>query len=404
LVLAGSLAVFAGAFTGDRRVAMLVPWMVLLSGGLGFMMFGDDCGWNLSRAWHMLGHLPNNYTIRNDDYRWANAINGLLMPQRSFLLGLPLLLWTVFLLWRQAPGWASGLWGGALCLAHTYCFLMVVGSAAALTMLFPGRDWKRFWIVLAAVSLPGVLWLASAVHASRFFAFNPGWDHGFTDPLTFWLKNAGLFLPLLVWSWRRADRTRLRFYAPFGAWFVLANLFQMAPWLWDNIKILFPWFLLSAPWVAERVVRLRLPWAVLCTVLLCLSGTMDVWRIVSHAGELRLFTGADVAYARAVSGIVNGHPQSVVLHAPTLNSPLLLTGTLAVVGDPRHMKSHGIDAGNRAQQIADYYRGEDTLPVPIQYIAVTPQERRLYSIAPQRFAHCITWMSTTEYAFYQIPP
>ncbi len=46
------------------------------------------------------------------------------------------------------------------------------------------------------------------------------------------------------------------FYIPFLLCFIIPNLVRLAPWDWDNIKILIYWFVGSLPFVALLLARL----------------------------------------------------------------------------------------------------------------------------------------------------
>jgi hypothetical protein len=48
----------------------------------------------------------------------------------------------------------------------------------------------------------------------------------------------------------------LLFYLPFTLCFIIPNFLKMAPWIWDNIKVLYYWWLASAPLVALLLARL----------------------------------------------------------------------------------------------------------------------------------------------------
>ncbi len=50
--------------------------------------------------------------------------------------------------------------------------------------------------------------------------------------------------------------TLLLFYLPFVFCFVVSNVAKLAPWEWDNIKVLIYWFIGSIPFIA-----LALAWA-----------------------------------------------------------------------------------------------------------------------------------------------
>src|SRR5262249_42056670 len=103
---------------------------------------------------------------------------------------------------------AAGCCAGALPLIHAHTFLVVMGVAACLTILFHStwRSWLVFFGSALIVSLPEVLWLAhtGGVKASSYLGWLPGWDHGNHNVLWFWLVNTGLFIPLLIVSlvWR----------------------------------------------------------------------------------------------------------------------------------------------------------------------------------------------------------
>src|SRR5205814_5414372 len=69
-----------------------------------------------------------------------------------------------------------------------------------------------------------------------------------------------------------------------------SNMLKLAPWIWDNVKILFYWWIASAPLVALLLARLwngsmahRVSAAVLF-VLLTLAGGLDVFALVTRQG------------------------------------------------------------------------------------------------------------------------
>src|SRR5256886_13994027 len=77
--------------------------------------------------------------------------------------------------------------------------------------------------------------------------------------LWFWIKNTGLFIPLLLVALLSplALRGRARLLiAPFSLVFLVANLVQFQPWDWDNSKLLVFWYLASAVAVGTLLVRL----------------------------------------------------------------------------------------------------------------------------------------------------
>jgi hypothetical protein len=82
-----------------------------------------------------------------------------------------------------------------------------------------------------------------------------GWVSGAVFPPWFWIKNTGLFWPLLLLALLSplALRGRIRLLiAPFSLVFLVANLVKFQPWDWDNSKLLVFWYLASAAMTAKN--------------------------------------------------------------------------------------------------------------------------------------------------------
>ncbi|MGB8507235.1 MAG: hypothetical protein WCD76_02420, partial [Pyrinomonadaceae bacterium] len=181
---------------------------------------------------------------------------------------------------------AAGIVAGMLPLVHAHSFVVMMLMGGCLALIFAdwkgansgssaggfawsklfasSRPWVAFFVAACLVAVPQMLWAmnGSAVHAGQFFGREFGWDHGTANVFWFWLKNTGLFIPLLaaalLWRGRASivPRRLLLFYLPFVLCFVIPNLFKLSPWVWDNIKVLFYWWVASAPLVALLLARL----------------------------------------------------------------------------------------------------------------------------------------------------
>ena len=387
LILAFSFVVllhrWALDLTADRRAALLTPFLTLFSGGLGWWLLLGEARQDDRTLADILGHLTHDYTImRGNEWRWGNIITTLLVPQRSFLLGLPLALVVFTLWWRATLGnpahadgertagerwgrvpvstWrrmvAAGVIAGFLPLAHAHTFLVVMGAAAWFTLLEgPWRVWAAFYAAAVAIALPQILWSAhtSAVNVGSAVGWQVGWDSGTQNLLWFWFKNTGLLIPLtvvaLLWTGAGApvsERLR-RFYLPFTLCFVIANVVRLAPWVWDNIKVLIYWYLASVPLAALVLARLSRGngWRRLASGLmvasLVLAGGLDVWRVVSRASEAQIFSRSGIDFATMVRATTP--PRALILHAPVANHPVFLTGRRSLMGYPGHVWSHGLD-------------------------------------------------------------
>jgi hypothetical protein len=304
--------------------------------------------------------------------------------------------------------------------AHSFVVLMLVAGCLALLL----RGWRGWFIFLGAaflIAAPQMLWATrgSAAQAGSFFAWVFGWDRGAQDPLWFWFKNTGPFIPLLVaaLAWRGRDplvpRLLLVFYLPFTLLFVICNVAKISPWVWDNIKVLFYWYVASVPLVALLLARLwRLNWparaaAVALVCVLTFAGALDVWRVVSEASEQREFDSSGVAFAELVRREVA--PRALVLHAPTYNHPIYLSGRRSLMGYGGHLWSQGIDYAGREAEIRRIYAGSpDAAQLlakhNVEYAVVGPLERAGLQVNETFFARFPKVGETGGYRLYKVRP
>jgi hypothetical protein len=316
---------------------------------------------------------------------------------------------------------AAGVCAGLLPLIHAHTFLTVMAAAACLALIFrvAWRCWLYFFAVALIVCAPEILWLANTggVNARSYLGWQPGWDHGQHNVVWFWFVNTGLFIPLLVIAlvWRRGTfklpKRVFRFYVPFILCFILLNLIKVAPWVWDNIKVLFLWYVASAPlvawllarwWQQRSLIRWLAP-AVLATLLL--AGALDVLRVISEASEYQEFDTEGIAAARLISA--QTAPRAVVLHAPTYNSPVFLTGRRSLLGYPGWMWSRGLDYSERSADIERIYSGApeaETLlrKYNVDYVLVGPMELASFKVNEQFWSKYKTLSQAGAYRVYQI--
>jgi len=309
---------------------------------------------------------------------------------------------------------AAGLIAGLLPLVHAHSFVVLMSMGACLALAqavvaFAGEGddeggpaWLKAWKVLvpwllfaAAASLlavPQMLWATrgSDLRAGQFFGWEFGWDRGKENIVWFWLKNTGPFIPLLLaallWRGRRplVSSRLLFFFLPFVLCFVVPNVYRMAPWIWDNIKVLLYWWVAAAPLVALVLARL---WrrggalralAVLLLLMQTGAGALDVWRVASAAALQQTFDADGLRFAELIKRETPA--RSLILHAPTYNDPVYLTGRRTYLGFPGHIWSHGLDyAGREATLKRIYAGGPDAAALiaheRIEFVVVGPLER-----------------------------
>jgi hypothetical protein len=364
--------------------------------------------------------------------RWGNVFTTLLIPQRSMLFGLPFVAMIIALWWmavgerdreteRRRDGeterrssdsslrpsftpslllsvptsprrrylFAAGILAGMLPMLHTHGFFSVAIACALMVVLFWSWDWIAFFAPMAALAAPQVWYLSGTQIRNQLFKLlDKWWEAGDANPLLFWLVNAGIFILLLIVALLARKVTSSRqalFYSPFALWFFIPNLVALAPWTWDNIKVLVYWSLASAPFVAAALAYLftRRPVVVrgLAAALLIgltFSGALDVTRALSPVENVEVFGQTELEVAALLRE--KTPPRALILHAPIHNSVVALSGRRSVMGYPGHLWTHGIDYAQRELDVKTIYQGGAQMTEPlsrlgVDYVIVGPTER-----------------------------
>ena len=404
----------------DRVAVALAPWLMLLSGGLGWMLLLRQVretpqglqGGLFGLMWQPI----QSYTKYDEaNLQWGNAIATLFITQRALLLGVPLAILVATLWWNNIDHatnvanedrvlevndsddeshdvclsrnrmTTAGVLVGALPLIHAHFFAALIAIAFLLTLTFRalGKNCLRFWIPAVVLAIPQLLWLVGGGNKpTNAFGWQPGWVSG-SNFIAFWWHNSGLFIPLLLaiwlWAWlRNRNRrdavlgwTHFKFYAPFFLiGFVVPNLWRLAPWNWDNTKVFLVWWIFSCPFVAlalswlwngARWKRWRRIVAIACFLMLAFAGALDVWRGVSSNRATGTQNSDTHLYTREVmdvAGSLRALPLGgAVLHAPTYNSAASLAGKMSVMGYNGHLGSYGVDYGEREEDLKNFLSG-----------------------------------------------
>ncbi len=417
---------FTAKLTGSKLAGRLAPAILFFSGGLGFVWFFKDYWESGKSLIETLFQLPRDYTI-SDNFRWGNSMVVLFLTQRSILLGMPLTIIVLGYLWRtfsrveatynekmplikrfSAPVLIGAL-AGMLPLIHLHSLAALFIVTACLFAIQPAkwREWIAFGAGVSLIAVPELLWsiTGTASDTTKFFDWHFGWDSRDTNVIWFWIKNTGLLIPLiglgiyLYWTKPAPEvpkkparvpapvfdpKPLLLFYIPFVLLFLISNVAKLAPWEWDNIKILIYWFIGSIPFVAYALARawsggtLLRAGAITAIAVLTLSGSLDVWRTLSGQVNSRVFDRDAIEIAEQIKRRLPA--RTLILNAPTFNSPVVLTGRQSLMRYSGHLSSHGIDYLPRENDVKRIYEGGGVSEMllkkyNIEYVLFSPEER-----------------------------
>lgn len=447
---------FVATLAKNKLAARIAPALLFFSGGIGFIWFAKDYWESGFGIWHFLTHLPRDYTI-GDQFRWGNSMVVLFITQRSLLLGMPLTILVLGFLWtifssenvREGKGekgepnsntnfsafsafhfspFVIGLLAGTLPLIHLHSLVVLFVVTAFCFVLRPEkwREWVGFGVGVCLIAIPQLIWAmsGSATESAKFFDWHFGWDKGETNVFWFWIKNTGLVIPAIIaaiYLMLRKDakaespkpktQSLLLFYIPFIFLFVVSNTAKLAPWEWDNIKILIYWFVGSLPliafalvWLWERKGIFRAVGAA-CFVGLVFSGALDVWRTASAQINTRVFDADAVKVADEIKR--NTPSNALFANAPTYNSAVVLSGRRSLMRYSGHLSSHGIDYGPREEDVKRIYAGGGVADIllrkyDVDYVLISPEERDSLRANDAFFAKYPLVAEAGQYRVYRI--
>ncbi len=381
--------------------------------GIGaFFLNGGLAGWNFLSSTSALSQQSST--------EWKNLFLAVFITQRGMLFALPLGLMLLILLRGHFSGKKIldrrglaivGVVWGFLPLFHLHAFVVLSLLIGFMAIEFYGLKgaWRKLLSLraLQIAFLPAlyfVLFSTDFLRASSAVHWSWVWGKDEGIPLAnFLVWNFGpwLLVPVLIavllWQLRRSlEREKLRrlwieFVTYCGLWLLFFNL-MLAPWDWDNIKVLiWPYlgfarllYLLFEPLLVKLAGGLE---KVVCALVLFWSGfvtvgeSLRVWPIRTPA----LYSFAELA---RTEGALKQVPQSAVFAAaPSFNHPLTYFGRARVAGYAGHLWSHGINGAETVQKMDQLMKGElsalETVRLA-QELGVThifwgPEERRRYN-------------------------
>ena len=350
------------AITGKRFSGVLAPILFFFNGSiLGVYYFFKDARL-AGGALKYVASMDKEYAHLGDvNLRFSNVICDYILPQRTFVFGLALGIAAIYCLWCY---WQNGdkrhlthalFWCASTPLFHTHTFvtLCFVTFGVFLLDIKNFRVWiKPALIFLVLVAPQAVLLYQPSLNS--FLQISPGWMVDKENVFVFWIRNLGVFLPFAIAAVCYATRKQRLFFLPFLLIFVLANVIQFQPHIYDNMKLMLWPFLLACIFLSRMLLRFTRVASVVCVCLLTVTGVLSVYREATL--NWRMFNTEDVALAKFV--IHGTPPDALFLTSDRHNNPInCLAGRKIYLGYRGWLWTHGIDYSLREQVYARIYRG-----------------------------------------------
>jgi hypothetical protein len=365
--------------TGSLRAAWLHIAIVLFSGSAwGWIEYLRDIP---NVGWESVKTIDYS-NLAEKHLHFANFLTSHLLPQRSYLFGICMLLAMLIVLheWLHTKSQGILLTSAALLAllpfihVHTFFVGLAVWCCAVAFSTYKDRGGHSEWLIGVALivigALPQLIWQFAHAYTSTFTSFHVGW---MTPPgmnmIVFWMGNLGIALPLMVggvYVALRSKGTLLNALVIVGAGlFIAGNMWLFQPNDWDNMKFFtYAYFFLMIP-VAGQLAAWTRAWYSACVVamvmvLLTATGALALYRekFVSY----QFLSANDIELGQYINE--NLVEDAVILTADRHNHPVpLLTGRPIVMGYRGWLWSYGINYAEQEKDVIRMAKGADTTEV-----------------------------------------
>jgi hypothetical protein len=374
----------------------------------------------------ILALLPiSGFDALQQEEAWKNPFLAMFVTQRGLLYSLPagLVLLTV---WRTQLGGGDGprlpllaqvvLYAGMpLFNAPAFLFLSAVLAGCALAA-WRGSGIRPF-LSLGLASVVPASWLVRMVTADftapSALRFAPGWmQEG--GGVWFWLWNFGLLLPLVIMLGIHlllggGERVARVFYAVGAGTLVFCFMFLIAPWAWDNTKLILWGWLAVAPFIWTELLARRQAWlrSVACVTLFA-------------SGAAALVTGLDARHGYKLADRAEWADAQVMLRqvpvnarlacAPGYDHPVLLLGQPVVMGYDGHLFSQGLDYAPVRGELDRLMEGREdwrdaARRLGVRYLLWGPREKALWPGSGRPWEACGPRLHASAHGdLYQLTP
>lgn len=425
---------FAWTVTKRHAAALLTLLLYVFNGGLGFYFFLRD---NNFKASDVLGSVVNPSNLQADyshlfaeNIQWSNFLTRMIIPERSILLGIPVGLIILRLLFFRDTDKPVTMFEillialllSAMPLLHTHTVVVFAVILPLLALAFWKKEQTRELIrrygliILFSVlfALPHVpLFLGHVSGTDHFFSWHWGWMKKANESfLWFWFKNTGFLIPVSFGIYLIPKLRKKNIIALHGLGlllFLILNLMLFQPYAWDNIKFLL-WGGLFLT-LAASLVFVEL-WK--HTIITRVAGILLFLTLTASAG---LSLERELTYqpmlfdenAKQLGEIVRTQtPKDAIFLTPRIHNNFAnnLAGRKILMGYPGALWVHGIDYSQRESDVLAMYAGTEKSDAllkqyGVDYVVVPTSEDE--TINKAFFTHYPVFQQTTRYIIFRIP-
>jgi hypothetical protein len=290
------------------------------------------------------------WLLPQEQVSWKNFLLAIYIPQRGYLLALPIGLFLLSRLWQNISdkkiftlkdAVIYGIMLGSLAWVHLHTYVFF---AVFTTYLFLRWRSKNLFLLLAIGAIIGFPFVATSTDLFTK-ASSIRWQWVWDKPegeatLTFLFKNLG-FLLLLPLSLPFFKRPEVRYWlVGTSSLFALFLVCILSMWPWDNIKILL-WAYLAFMFVFLQEIPYK-KLKVFIVVLLSAPGFYTIFHstFIKPNPQVIFYLDEVDAYKNWFQG---ENTEAVYIATPTYNHPVFMYGAKVLMGYEGHLWSHGVN-------------------------------------------------------------
>lgn len=399
------LYALAKEFCKKKGAAYLAVCLFFITGGLGFFYYLDGEGMlrTLFTEYYMA---PTNCLQFN--LRWVNVICDMMIPQRTFLIGLSTVLPILLLIKKSLDAnnnyhlLLAGIMASAMPMIHTHSFLALGIICAGLLLggiiikEYPLKEWIKKWllflvpvIVLATPQL--LFWIFT--QSEGFLRINLDWVNTTDTWLWFWIKNIGIVFILIIPAFINANKKMRVWYISATIIYIIAEVVAFQPNEYDNNKLMLVWYVFTCILVSDYLMYLyesiskvndKKYIAFIICILLFTSGSLTIGRELYSNKQYMQYANYQVDCANVVDAST---PSDALFITGTqhLNEISALAGRNIYAGSTLYVHFHGLDYYSRHEELRAIYSdaasAADILAkINADYIYISSYERNNYDV------------------------